>query len=247
MKKLILLRGLVRESRHWGSFKDNLNNELKDHQVLTPEIQGVGKYHEQISPDNLKEMIHFMREQIKDDLTEDSVLVSMSLGGMIAKQWTELYPNDFKKLILINTSFKGINPLFSRLRPNALLNFINIFLTPHTALREQKILELVSNEQVKRESILPLWINIQKEAPVKRKSFINQIKAALTFEPSLDKPNIDTLILASKADRLCKYSCSVKLSALWDCKLKLHQSAGHDIPLDAPEWLIAQIKEFIHE
>lgn len=245
MQNIILLRGLVRESRHWGDFPAKLSKALNDIDVLTPEIQGVGKYIEKESPDNLIDMIEFMREQIKDQLNGNSTLVAMSLGGMIAKQWSEKYPDDFKNMVLINTSFKGMNPIYHRLRPNAILQFLNIFLTPHVALREKKILDLVSNVKAKREETHPLWVKIQKESPVSRKSFINQIKAALKFSPASEKPKIRTLLVASKKDRLCDVLCTTKLSHKWDLPLKLHQSAGHDLPMDDPDWLIKKINEFI--
>lgn len=245
MKNIVLLRGLVRESRHWGDFPKLLNKKLNEYEILTPEIQGVGKYINIDSPDNLLSMIEFMREQIKDQLGNNSILIAISLGGMIAKQWSEKYPNDFKKMILINTSFKGINPIYHRLKPNAIAQFLNIFLTPHLAMRERKILNLVSNVEEFREKNHNDWVKIQEESPVSRVSFVNQIKAALKFTPSESKPEIETLLIASKKDRLCHYSCTTSLSQKWQVPLKLHQSAGHDLPMDDPKWLIEKIEEFI--
>jgi pimeloyl-ACP methyl ester carboxylesterase len=247
MNNIILLRGLVRESRHWGDFPQKLQKKLPDYKIHTPEIQGVGKYHDIISPNTLADMIDFMREQVKEFLGHDTIIIAISLGGMITKQWNEKYPDDFGKMILINTSFKGVNSLFHRLKPNAILSFLDIFLTSNTAMRERKILELVSNEPEKIESAHQNWIKIQEEAPVQKKSFVNQIKAALSFNPSDQKPKIPLLLIASRADRLCDYNCTLKLHQQWGGSLKLHQSAGHDIPLDAPDWLIDKILEFLEE
>lgn len=245
MKNIVLLRGLVRESRHWGDFPHKLKNELKEYEILTPEIQGVGQYTNIDSPDNLIDMIEFMREQIKGKLNQDTIIIAISLGGMIAKQWSEKYPNDFKKMILINTSFKGLNPIFHRLKPNAILQFLNIAITPHIGMRERKILNLISNVEEKRQENHHNWVEIQKESPVSHKSFINQIKAALKFKPSETPPELDSLIIAAKKDRLCHYNCSTTLSKKWNIPLKLHQTAGHDLPMDDPTWLIKTIKEFI--
>lgn len=245
MKNIILLRGLVRESRHWGDFPQKLQEALPEYNIHTPEIQGVGKYNQTISPDNLSDMIDFMREQVKEYLGKETIIIAISLGGMITKQWSEKYPKDFGKMILINTSFKGVNSLFHRLKPNAIMKFFDIFLTGNLAMRERKILELVSNVTEKIDQAHPAWIKIQEEAPVHRKSFINQIKAALKFNPSEIKPTIPLLLIASRADRLCDYNCTLKLHQLWGGTLKLHQTAGHDIPLDDPKWLIQKIKGFI--
>lgn len=245
MKNIILLRGLVRESRHWGDFPQKLQEALPKYKIHTPEIQGIGKYHKTISPENLQDMIKFMREQVKEHLGKETIIIAISLGGMITKQWSELYPDDFGKMILINTSFKGLNSILHRLRPAAIMKFLDIFLTGNLAMRERKILDLVSNEPKKVDNVHLNWIKIQEEAPVYRKSFVNQIKAALKFTPSEIKPTIPLLLIASRADRLCDYNCTLKLHQLWGGTLKLHQSAGHDIPLDDPLWLIQKIKDFI--
>lgn len=245
MKNIILLRGLVRESRHWGDFPHKLQEALLQYKIHTPEIQGVGKYHKTISPDNLPDMIEFMRDQVKEQLGKETIIIAISLGGMITKQWSEKYPDDFGKMILINTSFKGVNSLLHRLRPAAIMSFLDIFLTGNLAMREKKILDLISNEPQKIENVHSNWIKIQEEAPVNRKSFVNQIKAALKFNPSEIKPTIPLLLIASRADRLCDYNCTLKLNQLWGGTLKLHQTAGHDIPLDDPQWLIEKIKGFI--
>jgi len=246
MKNIILLRGLVRESRHWGDFPQKLQNSINDSIVLTPEIQGVGKYTSTNSPDNLEEMIEFMRSQIKDQIeNQNNIIIAMSLGGMIAKCWSEKYPQDFNRMILINTSFKGINQIYHRLTPHAIKVFLSIFITPHVAMRERKILQLVSNNKVAQDKVHRNWVEIQQDAPVSRTSFINQIKAAMKFEPKKSKPKLPLLLIGAKKDRLCDVKCTQRLFQLWGGKMKLHQSAGHDIPLDDPEWLITKIKDFI--
>ena len=75
--KIVLLRGLVREKAHWGEFIPYLKSNFENTEIITPEIQGVGQYVDQISPSNFKEMIHFMRENIKDELSEsqDNILL----------------------------------------------------------------------------------------------------------------------------------------------------------------------------
>lgn len=164
----------------------------------------------------------------------------------MAKRWTELYPNDFQKIILINTSFKGINPLFNRLRPNAILNFINIFLTPQIHKREEKIIKLVSNTADKQQDTIKKWIGIQESNPVSRISFINQIKAGLSFTPSNEKIKIPLKVIASAKDRLCSVESSKKIHQIWGGTYIEHEFAGHDIPMDDPEWLIKEIMNFCH-
>lgn len=242
---IVLLRGLVREKRHWGDFPAKLKKAFPKAKVLTPEIQGVGEYHAITSPRNFDEMIAFMRKNISNDLSNGpTMVVAISLGGMLARRWDELYPGDFQKMVLINTSFKGINPLFKRLRFGSFMRFLKVFATRSAEKREELILQTVSNTPGKRKELLKPWIQIQADAPVNRLSALNQLAAALTFSPSKEAPNSDLLFLAGKKDRLCSYECSVKLHNLWGGQIEIHPKAGHDLPADDPDWLVEKISSF---
>lgn len=245
-KKLFLLRGLVRESRHWGDVPGLLQQAIPNIEIITPNIPGTGPFYQQTSPNNFDDMINAMRSQYKEQLsTGGHTLLAMSLGGMIAKRWTELYPQDFTKLILVNTSFKGINPIYKRLQPMAMLSFAKLFFTPKIEDRELGIIQLVSNAQHRQAEIHKQWMIIQQSAPVSKKSFLNQIKAALTFNPSLEKPKPKLYILAGEKDRLCSVDNSRKLHELWGGEIAIHPAAGHDLPIDAPEWFIEQVKNIL--
>lgn len=246
---IFLLRGLVREKAHWGTFPSELDNSLKDVKIITPEIQGVGEYYQSVTPDNFEDMVHFMREKFYLPVKDEGphYIMAMSLGGMIARCWMELYPNDFEGAILVNTSFKGINSLFNRLRPKAVLNFLKIFANPSIEKRERMIVGLVSNNEANYEKVATEWIEIQKKRPVMRKSFLSQMKAALTYNPPKDRPKAKLLWLTSKSDRLCSYKSTVGLQKLWGGDIHIHETAGHDFPLDDSKWLISKIKTWLQK
>ncbi len=245
---IFLLRGLVREKSHWDWFQKDIKKEFPKANIILLEIPGVGDTYTQTSPDNFIDMVKFMRVKHIQDIesSDENILLAMSLGGMIARVWLDEFASDFKKLILINTSFKGITPLLERLRPLSILRFFKIFCTPSIEARERQILSMVSNDKEARDKLLAGWVEIQNKRPVKRISFINQIKAALTSKVSIEVPkNVDILIIAGKGDKLCSYKSSVKLNKAWGGDLLLHDSAGHDIPIDEPVWLVKSIKEWI--
>lgn len=245
---IFLLRGLVREKRHWGSFLEKTKKAFPGANIITPEIPGVGEYCHIPSPPSFDEMIHFMREKNIASLQgSNNVILAMSLGGMLAKRWSELYPEDFQRIILVNTSFKGLNPLFHRLRFLSVLRFLRIFATLKLSAREKLIIQMVSNNNQNHETVLKEWEEIQKSAPVSRKSFINQIAAALSFNPAKERPKAPLLILAGKKDRLCSYKCSLKLREQWGGQLEFHPEGGHDLPIDDPEWIIEKMKTFCHQ
>lgn len=245
-KKLILLRGLVRESRHWGDVPSRVQEDLPELEVITPNIPGVGNFNHITSPNNFDDMIHFVRKNYQSELNDGGhIILAMSLGGMLAKRWSELYPKDFQTMILVNTSYKGINPLYHRLQPKGMLQFIKLFLTGDVTQRELGIIKLISNAKERYPEVHAAWCEIQKKSPVSKKSFINQIKAALTFNPDTAAPKARLLILAGAKDRLCNVACSKKLHELWKGDLIIHPTAGHDIPIDDAKWFIEQVTKFV--
>ncbi|MCT4643046.1 MAG: alpha/beta hydrolase [Bacteriovoracaceae bacterium] len=244
---IFFLRGLVREKEHWSTITEEIKDFFPNANIYFLEIPGVGEHYQQTSPDNFDDMIEFMRSSYIDQFDgQKNLLISISLGGMIARNWAYKYPDDFSHIVLMNSSFKGITPLFKRLKPSAVAKFIQLFCTKDIQKRELGILELVANDKDKRKNYLDKWIHIQANRPVSRKSFVNQIKSALTCKTITSKPeNTKLLILAGKEDRLCNYESSLMLHKAWGGELKIHPTAGHDLPIDASTWVLTQIKEWL--
>lgn len=105
---------------------------------------------------------------------------------------------------------------------------------------------MVSNRKIKN-TTLAHWLSIQEKHPVNRKTFFNMLAAAARYKPkTYDTPTPNgALILSSRADRLVSWRCSETLASSSDWPLLTHNSAGHDIPLDEPQWLCEQIMEFL--
>ena len=244
---IFLLRGLVREERHWGPFKDKIASMIPNSLIETPQIPGVGSYNQMQSPTSFTDMINFMRNKIDwgKHQKNERVLIAISLGGMIARQWTDLYENDFDKIILINTSYKGINPIYRRLQPLSILRFVKILFTPTIKARENAIIKLSSNNENNRLKHIENWVEIQNDRPVSRMNFFRQITAALKYNAPKTPPKKPIIVISSKADKLCHVKCSEQIHEIWGGKLYLHESAGHDLPIDDPDWLISKIKENI--
>ncbi len=243
-KKIFLLRGLIRETAHWGNFLDIVKT-IPDYDIETMQIPGTGELYNDISPNQMEQIVESMRSQFLEKKGDENIIVAISLGGMISTCWLKKYPNDFKKAILINSSLKGISPLLHRLKPKSVLTVAKCFLTDDLKKRERLILNMVSNNHINDENILGDWVKIQKERPVHKQSAINQIKAALTFTPPINKPNIPIKIITSKADRMVSYKCSQNIAKRWNAPIAIHQTAGHDIPIDEPVWLKDEIKAFL--
>jgi len=47
-------------------------------------------------------------------------------------------------------------------------------------------------------------------------------------------------------DQLVNVKCSLKLAQYWQCDIRLHPTAGHDLPLDDGVWVAKQVKDWIN-
>jgi pimeloyl-ACP methyl ester carboxylesterase len=56
---------------------------------------------------------------------------------------------------------------------------------------------------------------------------------------------IPFLILGSEKDRLVDPQCSRDAAKALLAQLVMHPSAGHDLPLDDPDWVIEQIRNWL--
>lgn len=55
------------------------------------------------------------------------------------------------------------------------------------------------------------------------------------------------LLLAGAADQLVDPESSRRLAQCWRAPLRLHPTAGHDLPLDARQWVAAQVASWWDE
>lgn len=194
----------------------------------------------------MDQMVEQMREKflLHHRPGEESIVVSISLGGMIAGKWIKSYPEDFKRAILMNSSFRGLSPLHHRLKPQA---YPYLFIVPFLKGRKKEaaILNLVSNHPQVFEETLKSWEKIQKERPVSFPNAMRQLFAASTCKLVDFTPNIPVLILASSMDRLVSVNCSRAIAKKWKARIIEHPTAGHDISCDDPEWIVDKMKDFL--
>ena len=114
------------------------------------------------------------------------------------------------------------------------------------ASREAGILRLVSNSPEARAEALPLWTQIQKDRPLNRLSALRQLTAAASFRLPAEslQQSSPVIVLSSQQDRMVHPSCSTLLARQLKAPQIIHPSAGHDLPLDAPAWLLHQLCDF---
>lgn len=241
----ILLRGLTRESRHWCDFGAQFQHAVPDSQVLALDLPGNGALNQQPSPTCVQDMVaHCRAELARRALKPPYQVLAMSLGAMVAVAWAETCPHELAAMVLINTSLRPFSAFYQRLRPANYAALLRLAALGGTPMQwEQTILRLTSH--LASDDILAHWLALRRERPVSRANAWRQLLAAARYQASLRRPLVPTLVLASEQDRLVSVACSRALARQWQCDLRVHASAGHDLPLDDGAWVARQVRDWL--
>lgn len=242
----VLLRGLIREREHWEGFEEVLAGVLPAARIVRVDLPGNGIHFRQASPWRIRDMV----EGVRADLAADGhrrpfSLLALSLGGMTAFEWMSLYPGEIRRAALINTSLSAFSPVWHRLRPANYPLILRALLTGMGALdRERMILRITTNHVADIEPIARRWAGFHDLRPVSTRSFLAQLVAAGTYRRPARAPVCPVLVLNGGGDRLVDPRCSDRLAAAFGLPLERHPDAGHDLSLDAPQWLADRVAAF---
>ena len=250
MTTWVLLRGLMREARHWGDFPQLFKDIVDAQHVVTLDFPGNGRLHGQTSATSVELMANYCHDELLIlGYPPPYNLLALSLGAMVAVSWSELYSCDLKNLVLINTSLSPYNPFYHRLRPANYPILFRRLLFGSVMQRESLVLELTSslaNNGERKQAILEQWIAYARECPITRANILRQLWAAACYRALPAAPSIPVLLLAGQQDRLVNVKCSLKLADEWDCPIRLHPAAGHDLPLDDGVWVSQQVRDWLN-
>jgi pimeloyl-ACP methyl ester carboxylesterase len=238
----VLLRGLTRESRHWGDFPGVLREHLNDAEVCLIDLPGNGRLNDRKSPRQVPAMAEDCRAQLHErGLAPPYFLLAMSLGAMVAVDWADRYPSEVAGCVLINTSLRPFNPFYHRLRPRNYLPLLAMLLPGNdAACREKTVLRLTSSRP-DRPGKLAEWVAYASENPVSPGNALRQLLAAAVYRAPRGQPRPPLLVLASAGDRLVDPQCSQCLAGHWQAAFVEHPTAGHDLPLDDGAWVAGQL------
>ena len=240
----ILLRGLTRETGHWGEFVGRFQQAVPTHCVVPIDLPGNGVLNQQQSPCQVQDMVADCRAQlVQRKLDPPYHVLAMSLGAMVSVCWAHFHPQEVVAQVLINTSMRPFNPFYQRLLPTnygPLLRRMALGASPQAW--ERAILHMTSNHG--DAAVLPTWLALRQARPVTRLNALRQLWAAARFHAPNSQPETPTLLLASAHDHLVSVECSCSLARHWSCDLRIHPSAGHDLPLDDGPWVAEQVRDW---
>ena len=244
-KHFYLLRGLVRESGHWGLFLDHLRQAFPSARLTFLDLPGTGEHHLTTTPCTVQGMVDLMRKKFlqQQQIDEEAILIAISLGAMVSTEWMMKHPQDFSCGFFINTSFGKISPFWQRLKIQAWPHLIQV-LWLRSEKRESHILKLVCNHSDDYQEKVTRYAKIAQERPVTFRNAFRQILAAILFRPK-SKLVTPIYLLASTHDRMVSVECSRKLGQEWGLPIVEHPTAGHELTDDDPAWVVRELEKVL--
>ncbi|MFZ9885859.1 MAG: alpha/beta fold hydrolase [Myxococcota bacterium] len=247
-RRWVCLRGLVRESRHWGDFPARLCAEVKGSlsSPLLLDLPGVGHEAGRRVPSTVSGFVDVLRPRLFPSRRPDTrdCLLAVSLGGMVALDWLARFPDDFECAVVINTSTADLSSPFARFHPRHIPAILRAAWRGGIE-RERILLDITTNDPaLDRDAVARRHATYAEERPIGVGVFAAQLLAASRCRTPR-RVEVPLLVLASKADRLVDVRCSMRLAEQLGCEISLHESAGHDLPLDDPDWVIAAVRRFV--
>lgn len=238
---ILLLRGLTREQRHWGNFPQLLQESLPHFTIYTQDIAGSGNRYKETSHLSINAIVNDLRHQFFNH-SLPLTIIGHSMGGMIAMQWAQSYPQEVSHCICINTSNGYLSKFYQRLNWKKLPHLAKVLVS--SGIKKQRLIYQITSNNALNNKVIEDWAYFQKTAPISFTNQIRQLIASAQFSLAI-KPMVSTLFIASKQDQLVNYITSLQLAHFWQKPLKIHSTAGHDLPLDDPQWTIKHINHFI--
>ena len=242
----VLIRGLARETGHFGGFVDLLAEKIPRAQILPLDLPGTGsRLHEQ-SPQKMREIVQLVREEAgaKKIGGAPLFLFGMSLGGMVVMEWAKNHPGELAGIVVGCSSARDLATRFQRFSPRGLLAVgMNRFLTRDPVAREARMVRLLSHERGHYERTVRLWGDIATRRPVPPRTVRAQVIAAMRWRAPahLQTP---ALFLVGSKDRLVDPRCTHALARRFGTKAVVHHAAGHDLTTDQGEWCAAEMFSF---
>jgi pimeloyl-[acyl-carrier protein] methyl ester esterase len=243
------LRGLGRDARHWGTFPDSFRKGFPGSQVHTIDLPGSGENAPLPSPWSIEETAEFCHRTFLEQVTRGETperiwLLAISLGALVGVEWMRQHPEHFEGAVLINTSFAKFSPVYHRLSFPRTPELLRAGLQFDLFKRELSVLKLTSEYKKNQIEIAQRWADFQRERPLSRMNLVRQLRAASRYRAPEEAPVSNLLLLNSLGDKLVDPRCSLAIHQRWNVPLQRHSEAGHDLPLDDPDWVIHAIRSW---
>ena len=104
---------------------------------------------------------------------------------------------------------------------------------------------MISQRPEKYANTAKEWAELARQRPISLRTLVRQISAASRAKPPVFANGKRILLLRSLADQMVNPECTLRLQKLWNCDRRDHPTAGHDLSLDEPDWLLEQLNAWL--
>tara|TARA_Y100001935_G_C17309856_1_gene515040 strand:- start:398 stop:1150 length:753 start_codon:yes stop_codon:yes gene_type:complete len=242
---IILLRGLLRSQKHWGPFPEEMQKRFPEFKIHCVELPGIGEEASQASPLTLKGIAEKVNAKAQEKCAgRKSHIVGVSLGGMVGLELVSLFPENYGKVLVINTS-SALSPKTKRLRWQVWSRVLAAALQTNKVKREALVIPYLANSTTAQKAMEESWERTAKDLKMHPLLPVAQLRAASGFVPDEKLKNSTQIyLLHSLGDLFVDPSCSEVLIKEYHWPFKTHPWAGHDLAWDDPEWLLTEIQSF---
>lgn len=234
----LLIKGLKQERRHWRDLPDRLAEKLGA-EVTAVDLPGVGARQRERCPAR----VAAIAERLRPHAAGGPVgLLGLSLGAMVALAWAQRWPEEVATVVVGNTSAGDLSPAWQRLSWRAWPGLGRALTTRDVRRRERRVVDLISalTAPAERDALADHWAGITADAPFTLSTFVRQLRAGSTFRLGAPPP-VPVLVLSGAGDRFVDPRCSAALAQALGAPHEVHPTAGHDLTVDAPDWLLDQV------
>lgn len=244
---LLLLRGLIRDSRHWYGFDQLLQQKIPHCEVI------LWDFPKAVSRSNIREYSHpaYLAEQLLAQIgpKRSFHIVGVSLGGLLGLYVQLQEPKRCLSLMMINSSHIRCSLWYQRISWFFVLRFLIKRCVGRNASERYLLKSTIRNQHI-AEKLIPTALQYQKDKAWTYQNALYQLFFAMRMrriptksEKTSQKWNI--WVVYSDKDRIVSAICSKKLALLLQAKSIGHPAAGHDLAADDPQWCIQQIQNMI--
>jgi len=242
----LLLKGIKMDSRHFGDFPERYMAPAGLEQAFPMDLPGTGTKSGGKAPANVPALARDLRARwlaLRNAHPGPWSILGMSLGGMVALSWASQFPDDFASAVVGNSSAGDLSKPHLRFSLGNFPPLARSMVVRDKIQREVLVLDRITNHLGERaKKVGAEYARYQDSAPIHGWVLARQLLAAATFSaPDVQCP---VLILSGLGDVFVDPSCSIALAERYDAPLHTHPTAGHNLTLDAPEWLTDQLVQW---
>ena len=241
----LFLRGLAREQRHWGHMLESFEARVPNAKTYCIDLPGAGTEYQVTCPLTIAGMVAQMRPrflELKEKHPGEWGIFGISLGGMITMHWAGNFPSDFQRVVMANTSAANLSVPWRRIDFTKLPGIVGALAESDRVMREKRIMDMTTCviTDAEKMAIAQKHALFQADFPMARTNVIRQLAAA-TRHIAPEKIQSPVLVLSGGHDPFTDPGCHKRIAEYFHAPLRVHPEAGHDLSLDAPDWVSDEI------